>query len=354
MNFKNYNIYFFFLLLIGVSTLAFFLFKPFFVPFLLAAILAKLFYPFYRWLLKVTGDKRGISSIITCLVVALVIVIPLAAISAMAVDEVVQMLDKVSRDRSDLKYSVMSLIQTVSYLPFFEGIEINKFINQETILSAIKNISQTMLGLIQSAYRGTVHFLFMTFIMFFSLFYLLIDGKQIISKLVKLSPLKDSYEKMLIEKFNSIVQATLKGTILIALIQGFIVAVLFGATGVSSPVLLGLITVIVSVIPVIGPFLVWLPTGIIMIFIGNYFEGVIILLVGALVISMIDNLLRPKLVSGDTKMHPLIVLFSTLGGLSLFGISGFLVGPIVAALFIALWNIYYLEFKEQLEKFNAC
>jgi predicted PurR-regulated permease PerM len=174
-----------------------------------------------------------------------------------------------------------------------------------------------------------------------------------VKTLMRLSPLKDKYENVLIQKFNSIVRATIKGTTLIAIIQGALGAVLFWATGVSSPVFLGIVMTISSVIPSIGSGLVWFPVGLAMIILGYPSKGMIILLVGGLVISTIDNLIRPKLVGRDTQMHPLLILFSSLGGIAFFGISGFVVGPVLMSLLLALWDIYSIEFKSQLEKFNA-
>jgi predicted PurR-regulated permease PerM len=169
---------------------------------------------------------------------------------------------------------------------------------------------------------------------------------------MQLSPLRDKYEKVLIAKFNSITRATIKGTTIIAIIQGVLGGMLFAFTGVPSPVLLGILMTVSSVIPSFGSGLVWLPVGILMLVFGYFTQGLIILLVGGLVISMIDNFIRPKLVGRDTQMHPLMILFSTLGGIALFGISGFIVGPIILSLFVAFWDIYALEFKAQLKEYN--
>lgn len=110
---------------------------------------------------------------------------------------------------------------------------------------------------------------------------------------------------------------------------------------------------ILSIIPAVGAGLVWGPAGIILLFIGNIWQGVFVLSFGILVISFIDNILRPKLVGNDTEMHPLLVFFATLGGLITFGIIGFVIGPVIMALFLSLWDIYGKEFKSQLNKFNA-
>lgn len=352
MELKNYNVYFFFVLLAGVTALVFFIVKPFLIPFLVAAILAHLFHPIYRRLLKITKNKKGLSSAVSCFAIAIIIVTPLIFVSALVINEVKDVVLNISGDAASLEKIVSSINNKLAQIPFVENINIEKYVTTEGIVTAVKSFSQNTLTILQSTYRGVVHFIFVTFVMFFSLFYLFIDGNRLMKVIMRLSPLKDKYEEALMDKFNSIVRATIKGTTLIAIIQGTLGAILFTVTGASSPVLLGILMMISSVIPSIGSGLVWFPVGVIMIILGYPTNGLAILLVGGLLISTIDNIIRPKLVGQDTQMHPLMILFSTLGGIALFGISGFIVGPILMSLFVALWDIYSLEFKGQLEKYN--
>lgn len=352
MQLKNYNVYFFFALLSGVSVLIYFVVKPFLVPFIIAAIMAQLFYPVYGFLLKATRNRRGLSSGLICLLIAAIIIAPIFVVVSLVVSEVGGIINDFSGGAPRIGGMVQVINDKLSGSPYLSALNIKAAINQGTVLSFVKSISQNTLTIIQSTYRGVGHFVFVTFIMFFSLFYLLIDGKKFLKVVMKFSPLKDEYEERLLEKFISISRATIKGTSLIAIFQGFIGSLLFLATGVSSPVLLGILMTISSVIPTVGSGLVWLPVGLVMILLGYTVKGIAILAVGALVIGTIDNILRPKLIGKDVEMHPLLILFSTLGGIAIFGIAGFAVGPIIMALFLALWEIYFFEFKKQLEEFN--
>lgn len=351
MQLKNYNVYFFFVILIGISILAYFIIKPFLVPFLIAAILAHLFSPAYNFFLQF-AKSRGVSSALACFLIALIIIAPVIFVLSLVVNEIQNIIDNVAGNPESVRKLINNFIANLSALPFFSAVDLQEIVSQESVISAIKSFSQNALLILQSTYKSVAHFIFVTFITFFSLFYLFIDGKRLVKKIMALSPLQDKYESILIEKFNSIVRATIKGTTLIAIIQGILGGILFATAGVSSPVLLGILMMISSVIPSIGSGLVWLPAGVIMIILGNIAEGIIILAFGGLVISTVDNILRPKLVGRDTQMHPLVILFSTLGGIALFGISGFIVGPITMSLFVAIWEIYALEFKIQLEEFN--
>lgn len=352
MELKNYNVYFFFVLLIGITLLIFFVIKPFLVAFFVAAILAHLFSPAYKSLLQWTKNRKGLSSAITCLLIAVIIVTPLISVSALVINEVRGVVADISEESPDLGKIINRMNSGFANVPLLGNIKTENLLNQENIVSAVKSFSANTIAILQSTYRGVVHFIFVTFIMFFSLFYLFIDGNRFVKLIMKLSPLQDKYEGVLLEKFNSMVRATLKGTTFIAIIQGTLGALLFWATGVASPVLFGILMTISSVVPSVGSGLVWLPVGVGMIILGYPIQGIAILLFGGLFISTIDNFIRPRLVGKDTQMHPLLILFSSLGGIALFGISGFIVGPIVMSLFVALWEIYSLEFKKQLTEYN--
>jgi len=351
MKLKNYNTYFFFAVLIGVSALSYLVIEPFFVPFLIAVILAHLFNPVYRLFIKAFRSK-GASSILACLLILLIIIAPIVLVSFLVAGEVQSMIERFSQKSDSVGDVIPRLADSLSRIPLIGDFDWKNIVTEESVTSFIKGLSQNLLAVLQSTYKGVAHLVFTTFIMFFSLFYLFIDGRRLLEKMMKLSPIKDKYETVLIDKFNSITRATIKGTLLIAMIQGLLGSVLFYFSGVSSPALFGVLMTISSVIPSVGAGLVWFPVGVIMMLLGHVTEGIAILLIGGLVISMIDNFIRPKLVGSDTQMHPLVILFSTLGGIALFGFSGFIVGPIILSLFVALWDIYALEFKTQLREFN--
>jgi predicted PurR-regulated permease PerM len=350
MQFKNYNIYFFFLVLIGVSILTYLVVEPFIISFLIAAILAHLFSPVYRFFLKYFKSK-GLSSLATCFFIALIIVIPAIIVLSLVINELQNTIGYFNQNPDVLKNNIIDIRDKVSNYPLIRNLGFSSDQAQDSTLSAIKSLSQSVLSVFQNVYSSVVHFIFVTFIMFFSLFYLLIDGSTLVKKIMKLSPLKEKYEIILIEKFNSITRATIKGTTLIAMLQGALSGLLFFSTGVPSPALLGILSTIASTIPSVGAGLIWLSVAVLMAIFG-FFPQALIILIGGLLISTIDNFIRPRLVGTDTQMHPLLILFSTLGGIVFFGFSGFIVGPIIMSLFVSLWDIYALEFKSQLEKYN--
>ena len=137
--------------------------------------------------------------------------------------------------------------------------------------------------------------------------------------------------------------------VLLGIIQGFLGGLTFWIFGVGSPILWGVVMALLSVIPLVGSWLVLYPAAIIQLIVGNIFSGIGIILIAAIIISNVDTVLRPRLVGRDTGMHDLMIFFSTLGGISLFGIMGFIIGPVIAVFFLTILDIYAVEFKTTLD-----
>lgn len=351
MQLKSLNVTFFFLVFLAVGISVFFIFQPFLTAIVAAAILTALFKRPYHWFERVTHGRRGLSAFFTCLLVIAIIVTPLFLILSLAVSEA-SALYRVVTQESGLQQSIEGVFSVVRSAPYAGSLFDTAAFDQNQIIDDIKNLSQNALGLLQAAYQGVTHFVFWVFIMFFTLFYFLIDGKKTLRSLMSLSPLKNEHDELLIQKFVSISRATLKGTLVIGAIQGLLGGLTFWIAGVPSPAIWGLVMILFSIIPMVGSTVVWLPAGVILLLLGNVWQGIFILAVGLGIISVIDNVLRPKLVGQDTQMHPLLVFFATLGGISFFGLPGFIIGPIIVSLFMALSEIYSIEFRDQLKEYN--
>ncbi len=353
MRLKNYNTYFFILILIIVSGLVALLFAPFISAILTAGILTATFYRPYRFLLKNTNNNEVLSSIATCLIVLFVIIIPIGIVVGLVVNETTHLYQQVKDNGDTYSEIVSNSLENFDEASLVYSFDLDRLLEKNQIIKSIQEASRNILVIIQKTTQNIVGIILWIFVMFFSLYYFLIEGKSVIKKVMYLSPLKDEYEEDLSRRFASMVRATLKGTIIVGSIQGVLGGMMFAIAGIPSFVIWGVIMIILSIIPAIGSALIWIPAGLIMLFMGNIWQGVFILVFGSVVISFIDNILRPKLVGNDTAMHPLLVFFATLGGLIIFGILGFIIGPVIMALFLALWEIYGKEFKGQLKKYNA-
>ena len=187
----------------------------------------------------------------------------------------------------------------------------------------------------------------MFFLMMYLLFFFLRDGKKIIELIIHVLPIGDDSERLLLAKFAEVSRATIKGTLVVGIVQGTIGGITFSLLGIQSAVFWGVVMILLSILPAIGSALVWIPAAIYLITNGMLIKGLILIGVGVFIIGMIDNILRPILVGRDTKMPDYLILLSTLGGISLIGISGFVLGPIIAAFFLAIWTMFANEYNTE-------
>ncbi len=208
-------------------------------------------------------------------------------------------------------------------------------------ITASQFIASRAVGIGQDTVRVTVFF----FLMLYLLFFFLRDGQRLLEGLVRALPLGDERERLLMERFAEVSRATIKGTIVVGIVQGAIGGIAFAILGLGAPVLWGAMMSLVSIIPAVGPALIWLPTAIFLLITGRIGAGIALILVGVLVIGLVDNLLRPILVGRDTRMPDYLIMLSTLGGLAGFGLAGIVIGPIIAAFFIAVWQMAQAEFE---------
>jgi predicted PurR-regulated permease PerM len=339
----------FFFSLVFILLFAFlYLMQPFFYPVFWAAILAIMFYPVYNGLRNIT-KMPGISSILSILIVIVSIFLPLSLIITLILHQSFTLYQSVASGDWFLirVQGVADWLENTPIAPYIESITDNW---AATAADATKAITIFLFNNLKSITQNSVSFIFMLFLTLYTLFFFFRDGERLLKRLQHLSPLGDSHERALYDQFTSTARATLKSTFIVGGIQGILGGILFWITGVEGAVIWAVIMFLLSLVPGLGTFLVWLPVGVIMLVIGNVWQGITILLVGALVISTIDNLLRPPLVGKDIQMPPLLVLFSTLGGIVLFGISGFVIGPVVTSLFLAIISIYDSYYLRELKQ----
>jgi predicted PurR-regulated permease PerM len=199
-----------------------------------------------------------------------------------------------------------------------------------------------------SATMGTFHFFLQLFVMLYAMYFFLTDGPSILARILYYTPLDERDERRLIGQFVSVTRATIKGSILVGLIQGALAGGAFFVLGLPGAAFWSTVMVVLSVIPVLGSGIVWAPAAVILVSSGRVVAGIGLAIWGFAVVGLIDNFLRPRLVGRDIRMHDLLVLLSTFGGLALFGLAGFIIGPIVAALFMTAWDLFGAAFRDVL------
>ncbi len=335
-----------FLIYLFVVTAGFLvLLRHFLLTIFMAAIFVALTYRIYSWVSAKTRT-RYLASLLTLLGLVLMLIFPLVAVGVVAYQEAVELLHGFNLNQ--LRGSLEGVIQTIQER--YPNL-VQRFATEDIARTAIgwaQNISQFLLKIGAALGISAVNQLFNFFLMLFMMFYFYVDGPRIMERVIRWSPLKDEYEHVLINRFLSVSRGTLKGVLVIGVIQGFIGAVLFFAVGVGSPILLGVLIFFFSVLPAVGGGLVWLPVAVILMLQGQVVSGIIVIVVGAVIISSVDNVLRPVMVGKDIKMHDLLVLLSTIGGLMLFGLAGFVIGPVIAALFVSIWQMFEEVFAHEL------
>jgi predicted PurR-regulated permease PerM len=188
--------------------------------------------------------------------------------------------------------------------------------------------------------QSTVDFIINLFLMLYLLFFLLRDGDRISRRIKEAVPLRADQTRALFSKFTVVIRATVKGDVVVAALQGALGGIIFWLLGIYAPVLWAVVMALLSLLPAVGSALVWLPVAIYLLASGAVWQGIVLIAYGVLVIGLVDNFVRPILVGKDTKMPEYVVLISTLGGIAIFGINGFVIGPIIAAMFIAVWEIF--------------
>jgi len=334
------------LILLALIT-AFFLamIRSFLIVILLAAIFAGLAHPFYDRLRRTLGDRRGLASFITIFLLLLVVVVPLLTLLGVVAGQALTISEKVE------PWIRVHLAQPDLLLERIPGIErLTPYRDQILSKGAelVGGIGTILFNSISATTRGTVSFFFQFFLFLYTMFFFLMDGRSILRRVLHYLPLAERDERRMVDKFTSVTRATIKGTLVIGVLQGTLAGLAFRIIGIEGALFWGTIMTVLSVIPGIGTALVWIPAAVILFARGSVGSGIFLVLFCGLVVGSVDNVLRPRLVGRDTQMHELMILFGTLGGLLLFGVLGFIIGPILAALFVTIWDIYGHVFRDAL------
>jgi predicted PurR-regulated permease PerM len=234
----------------------------------------------------------------------------------------------------------------LEHLPFYEQLLPYREVILEKSGQVVGSISKWVANGLSSATLGTASFLFMTFVFLYTMYFFQMDGPKLIRKILYYLPLGSDDENLMLEKFTSVTRATLKGSLLIGILQGGLAGIAFAVAGIDNAVFWGTVMAVLSVIPSIGSALIWFPAAVVLIMRGDVTAGIGLMAFCGLVVGSIDNLLRPILVGKDTKMHELMIFFGTLGGIFMFGLTGIFIGPLIASLFITVWELYGIAFND--------
>jgi predicted PurR-regulated permease PerM len=339
-NLTKPRVAFLLLLASSITLLFFWVIKGFVVAIVIAAILAGLVHPFYRRVAGLLGDRKVMASGVTVLLCLVLVIIPLFLFVGLLVGQAIDVSESAGDWVTGQVQQSKSLQQQIEEDPYLRRL----LPYQDEIITkagqlATKVGSFVAKGLASGA-RGTAEFLLMLFIMLYAMFTFLVNGRAILDTVLRFTPLSDDDKARLLRTFVSVGRATLKGTLIIGIVQGGLAGLSFWVAGIKGTIFWSAVMAVLSIIPGVGTALVWVPTVIFLILDGQIGAAVGVGLWCAIVVGTVDNLLRPLLVGKDTQMPDLLVMLTTLGGLTLFGAAGIVLGPIVGALFTTVWALW--------------
>jgi predicted PurR-regulated permease PerM len=321
-------------------------FKPFLVEILAAAILVSIFYTPYEWLVKKLRGRRNIASLVMCLFIILIVIIPAVNLiiytaqrSVLAYSDTVDFLN-----RSNIDGVIKTNILEKANLFGIDSVDIKVF-----VADIAKKSSNWLVSGATNFVKGTTSFFISIIIIIFTMFFFFVDGSKMMDKIMYWTPLSNKYDREIFKKFRDVSYSTMISTFVTAIAQGLVGAIGFIIVGLPA-FFPGLLMGFLSLLPYIGAGFIWFPIGVYLLFVGKIWQGVFILIWGTLVVSMIDNLIRGYIIKGKAQVHPIFIILSILGGISLFGFWGVFLGPLVISLAITIFHIYELEYGEVLER----
>ncbi len=332
------------LISLAITVLLFYLFynvlKPFFEPVAWAMVLSITFYPAYKLLLKFL-KRPWLASVCTVLIIIVLIIGPFAYVATALVSEMTQTYVSIEEKGFTTIAKIqehplfLKLSGKISAYGLLEGIDL-----RGEALNGLKSLAKNIGDNISELLKNAVFFVVSFVIMCLTIFYFLKDGEPMIEYIKRLLPFSEQEEAKLWQQIKEMVIAAIYGGVTVAIIQGTIGGIAFLIFGLPSPVFWGAVMAVLSLVPLFGTAIIWMPAGLILISGGEYLRGAGLLLVGFLIISMIDNILKPLIIGSKTKLHTLLIFFSVLGGISYFGFIGFILGPLIAALCLSVLEIF--------------
>jgi len=336
------------LLVAFISAIFLSMIRSFLMAIFLAGIFAALSRPVSHWLEVKLGGRRSLASLLTLILIIIVVVVPLGILTGVVTGQAI----KVSQTAVPWVKTQISqpgaLTEFLETIPYYDKIAPHSQLILQKAGELVGRISQFLVNNLSSAAVGAVHLLFMLFVWLYTMYFFLMDGDKLLEKILYYLPLQDEDEQQMLDRFTSVTRATLKGTAVIGILQGGLAGLAFWAVGIPSATFWGVIMIVLSIIPSVGTAVVWLPAAVILGFSGAVGKAVGLVVFCGLVVGSLDNVLRPILVGKDTQMHELMIFFGTMGGIFMFGMLGVIIGPIIAALFVTIWEIYGQAFADVL------
>ena len=334
MAMKSQNAYYLLLTLITILFVS--LIFNFAAPILWSIVVSIIFYPLYEKLLLMT-NKKSLSSMLSLILILLLVIMPSIAVLGLIGNELINFINSSENYSFEQYFQMIPNESVINQLIAWSGLSINDLIEKadDFLISASKMLYQS----VSTISTNVINFFVSLFIFVYLTFFFLRDGEKILQHCMDAFPMKNEDESYLLDQFQKTTRATIKGTVMVALAQGFLGYLTLLLIGINGALIWGAVMALLSIVPAVGTVLVWLPIALVLFLNGEIMDASLLIFSGVFIIGMIDNLLRPILIGKETKMPDYLILLTTIGGISIFGITGFIVGPIIASLFISIWSL---------------
>ena len=337
----------FLLVLLGITAAFLFTLKSLLLPLFYGVVFAGVLYPLYGRIKTGFRGKETVSVVVTIFIGVIVLVIVFSVLGAFIARDAAILVAS-ARDKVDsLAPNVELLFQSLrNFLPDAFSDRLSDVNFREQIINVVQNLGQRIFDSIGGLAGSTVRILGLSLVTFYATFYFLKNGRVWLSHLSRIFPLPTAEEKFLGEKFIVMVRTSLKMVFVMGAVQGFLGGLIFGLLGLGTPFFWGLIFALLSLIPGLGHYIIWIPAALILILTGGMAKAIILIVYGLVVLALSDDLLRPYLVGRSVQIHPFLVFLATLGGLATFGFTGLILGPVLASLTLAVWELYEKRYSE--------
>lgn len=334
--------------LVFISILFIFMIRKFLVILLLAAILSAIMQPVFSKITKLLRGRQNVAAVVTLVIIILLVLLPFAALLGTAAAQALRIGEEVTPWIQEKMQEPTAFASLLKELPFYNFLaKYNQIILQKAG-ELVGGISAMLVTSFKKLTLSTINFLFFFFLFLYAFFFFLKEGHLLLEKMLYYIPLNENDKLRILKRFTSVTRATLKGTLVIGILQGSLNGFAFWVAGIDGALFWGACMCVLAVIPAVGSPVIWIPAVLILAAYGEFLKALLLWIFCGFLIGSLDNFLRPLMVGKDTQMHQLFILFSTLGGLSLFGIVGIIIGPVIAALFVTIWEIYGETFKHYL------
>ncbi len=342
---KRFSNLFLMVILLAILYLSYLLFKPFIKEIVIAGVLVTIFYPVYLKFLFWTKGRTSISALIVCLLILSIIIVPFSYFLFYIAQQAIK------------AYGAISFNLSGQIIEFFDAqlwnklniIDTGVFDLQKFVAESFATVNTWIILVATTLVKGTSQFFISLLIVLFTMFFLFRDGRVFLARVMKLTPLSNKYDKLIWMKFRDVSYSAIIATFVTSFVQAVIGALGFIVVGLPG-LLAAILIFIFSFLPYVGTAFVWLPASIYLMVTGNIAQGIFLFFWGAIVISLIDNLLRPYLIQGKAQVHPLIIFFSIFGGIIVLGVWGIIFGPLIVSLAVTILHIYELEYSKVLDR----